>query len=44
MLVRGRTLRGRARVVSPESDAFRAAFEATFRRDRQDATAREAVS
>ena len=32
MVVRGRTLHGRARVVPPESEAFHAAFDATFRR------------
>ena len=32
ILVRGRTLRGRARVLPPGSEAFRAAFDATFRR------------
>ena len=30
--LRGRTLRGRARLVPPESDTFRAALETTFRR------------
>lgn len=32
VLLRGRTLRGRARLVPPDSAAFRAAIELTFRR------------
>jgi hypothetical protein len=32
VLMQGRIMNGRAEVVTPGSDAFRAAFEATFRR------------